>query len=374
MTAWLTGLVALPSVIWVVGILKWLGGPTRKSAEYVDSSTVVVVVARNEEYTIVDCLDSIARQNTPAKDIVLIDDSSADRTAELALEVARKHGSIRVVSLVDGTTRVSPKKQALSVGFVQTSSDRVALTDADCAVPIAWLWSLSAEFDSETGAVIGASWPTTHNTLSERIYRCERLIANTLMASACGWGSPASACGHSILYAREALKKVEAPVRRDLPSGDDDLTVQAVAKAGYKVRFCAKPESVVRDLGGLRGPRWSQAARHQSVTHLYPTQWRLLFASTIVSNLLSIFLLLLLPVFDAPTIPISAILLKVCLDATAGWLLARKLRLDITGIEILLASTVLPFWAIWRAAAGIFGKSFVWRGRRMDNSRHAVSA
>lgn len=374
MTAWLTGLVALPSVIWVVGILKWLGGTTRKSVDYVDSSTVVVVVARNEERTIVDCLDSIARQITPAKDIVLIDDSSTDRTTEFALEVAREHGSIRVVTLVDGATRVSPKKHALSAAFVQTSSDRVALTDADCAVPIAWLRSLSTEFDSETGAVIGASWPTSPNTLSDQIYRWERLIANTLMASACGWGSPASACGHSILYAREALKKVEAPVRRDLPSGDDDLTVQAVAKAGYRVRFCAKPESVVTDLGGLRGPRWSQAARHQSVTHLYPIQWRLLFVSTIVSNLLSIILLLLMPVFDAPTIPISAILLKVCLDATAGWLLARRLRLDITGIEILFASIVLPFWAIWRAAAGIFGKSFVWRGRKMENSRHSVSA
>ncbi len=374
MTVWSTGLVALPSAVWVVGILKWLGGSSRKSVKYAGHSTVVIVVARNEERTIVDCLDSIARQIIPAKEIVLMDDSSADRTEELALEVACNHASIRVVRLVDGTTRVSPKKQALAAAFAQTSSDCVALTDADCAVPTTWLQSLNAELDSETGAVIGASWPTMPETLSERIYRWERLIANTLMASACGWGSPASACGHSILYAREVLKKVDAPVRRDLPSGDDDLTVQAVAKAGYKVRFCAKPESVVTDLGGLRGSRWSQAARHQSVTHLYPIQWRLLFAATIVSNLLSIFLLLLLPMFDAPIIPSVAILLKICLDAAAGWLLARKLRLNISVLEILLASMVLPFWAIWRAAASLFGKSFVWRGRTINMSCHAVSA
>ncbi|MBL0060369.1 MAG: glycosyltransferase [bacterium] len=374
MTVWLTGLVALPSAIWVAGILKWLGESGRKSVEYAEASTAVVVVARNEERTIVDCLDSIAKQSTPAKEIVLMDDYSTDKTVELAIEVARVCANMRVVHMVDGIARVSPKKRALSAAFELTSSDRVALTDADCAVTAEWLQSLSAELDSETGAVIGASWPCKPTTFSERIYRWERLIANTLMASACGWGSPASACGHSILYKREALKKVDAPVRRDLPSGDDDLTVQAVAKAGYKVCFCAKPESVVTDLGGLRGSRWSQAARHQSVTHLYPIQWRLLFAATIISNLLSIFLLLLLPAFDAPTIPSVAILLKTCLEATAGRLLARKLRLEISVLEIFLASFVLPFWVIWRAAASIFGKSFDWRGRKMKTSRHAVSA
>ncbi len=374
MTVWLTGFVVLPSALWVVGVLKWIAGSNRKSANYVQNSTTVIVVARNEEQTIVDCLSSVANQVAPANEIVLMDDFSTDKTFALATEVSQRFPNVRVERADDGPNRVSPKKHALLSAYAMTSSDRVALTDADCVVPSTWLRSLGSEFDSETGAVIGASWPNVPITLSERVYRWERLIANTLMASACGWGTPASACGHSILYAREALTKVDAPVRRDLPSGDDDLTVQAVAKAGYKVRFCANAESVVRDLGGLRGSRWSQAARHQGVTRLYPARWRLLFAASIVANLVSLVLLLFIPLFDDPTIPSLAVFGKVCFDTSAGVLLARKLKLDISVVEIFLASLVLPIWAIWRSAAGLFGKSFDWRGRKMGAPQGATSS
>lgn len=366
MTIWLTGLIVLPSAIWIAGALKWLLASTRKPGLYRQPDVSVVVVARNEELTIEACLRSISVQGSLVKEIVLMDDSSTDRTLEQAQSIAKECPKLIVEAVSSDETPVSPKKHALSLAFANISGKYVALTDADCAVPTKWLSSFASELEHNTGSVLGASWPHKPKSFSERVYRWERLIANTLMASACGWGSPASACGHSILYLHEALKKVDAPIRPDLPSGDDDLTVQAVAKAGYKVKFCASPDSVVADLGGLRGSRWSQAARHQSVTHLYPIHWRLLFVATIVSNLMSILLLFYLPFSESPFFFSKVLALKVLIDAAAGATLALKLRLDISVLEIILASLLLPIWTVWRALAGTLGKTYYWRGRKMD--------
>lgn len=330
-------------------------------------------MARNESATIRECLNSLLTQNSPLDEVLMYDDASTDRTRELADEIARSHSKLKVFSSPDDPAIKSPKKRALADGFAKASCELVALTDADCVVPAKWNDAMAAEFDEKTGAVIGASWPLEKNSLVERVYRWERLTANTLMASACGWGYPASACGHSIFYMRRALLDVNAPVHREIPSGDDDLTVQAIARQGYSVRFCASAESVVRDLGGLRGSRWNQAARHQSVTHLYPLRWRILFAASIVANVVALSALVLVPFVESKLFIVEVLAGKLIMDGFAGVLLTQRLKLDIGAVEIFCASLLLPVWTLWRTIAALFGKKYVWRGRSVNAQSLAVS-
>lgn len=358
------GLVVLPSTIWLFGVMLWWLTQRESKCERKDVGVSVVVVARNEETTIRRCLESIVNQSVQAKEIVLIDDSSSDETYTIATEVAKKHRTIRIESL-QAEAKVSPKKEALLQAFGTIDGDYVALTDADCEVPSKWIEALVSAFDESTGAVIGASWPSNSTTLADRFYRWERLIANTLMASACGWRRPASACGHNLLFSREALQDVDAPVHRDLPSGDDDLTVQAIARAGFKVKFCGDPTSVVTDLGGVRGSRWSQAARHQSVTPFYPFYWRIMFALTITCNILVLLILPAVFFFQVSSNLLGGVILKTLFDACSACLIRRQLRLDIPFTEIALASLLVPFWAIWRGLAASVGRSYDWRGRKV---------
>jgi hypothetical protein len=51
------------------------------------------------------------------------------------------------------------------------------------------------------------------------------------------------------------------------------------------------------------------------------------------------------------------------LDIASGVLVARKLRLNITTLEIVTGGILLPFWTIWRAASALLGGGYAWRGR-----------
>ncbi|NUO18172.1 glycosyltransferase [bacterium] len=361
---WLYATLLLPSLFWLIGVVRWLGAKRKGSQAEQTQSIAVVVVARNEERTISDCLISICEQCIGPQEVILMDDSSDDQSPEIVRNLAKKYGKLRMVTFTSKAGR-SPKKTGLALAFANIDTELVALTDADCVVPNKWLESMAKYSDSKIGAVIGASWPSNDKGILSRIYRWERLIANVSMASACGWGSPASACGHNILYRREALNVVEAPVRRDLTSGDDDLTVQAIARAGFRVVFCPDSESVVHDLGGVRGSRWSQAVRHQSVTKLYPLHWQVVFLMSVVSGVVVPASLVALPAFGQILIPVSFAAAKILLDTFSGIFVKRKLKLDISNLEILLASLLLPFWMIWRALASIFGKSYSWRDRKI---------
>ncbi|MCB9357209.1 MAG: glycosyltransferase [Calditrichaeota bacterium] len=362
--------VVLPSVLLVTGLLLWRAKSGRWVAQVAtDGSSIgIAVVGRNEQQTVGLCLESVLAQTHLFPKVVrFIDDDSSDRTKEIAEQLAVANQCLEVsANPVDRGLCHSPKKEALAFAFSRIDTQWIAVTDADCAVPADWLSSLIANSDDSCGAVLGASWPPTG---VPETYRWERLIANISMASACGWGFPASACGHSILYRRQAIEDVGAPVRRDLPSGDDDLTVQAIARTGWRVVFCDSPESVVTD-HGARGSRLSQAARHQSVTRFYPIRWRLLFAWTSLVGVLSYPLLLSPLIFPSCSILAAATIVKVALDTAAGVWFSRRMKLDITPPGVLAGSLFLPIWLVWRVFAHVFRGRYIWRGRQFESARN----
>ncbi len=358
-----------PAIIWFVGLVKWaLEDSAVRSQPPADVSLAVAVVGRNEEATIGRCLESILKQEEVClQQVIFTDDQSEDSTLRVALEFATQDNRLLVRQQSDTLlkTGASPKKTALSFAFTELQTDFIAVTDADCIVPVAWLAGLTSYADSETGSVIGPSWPLADTGLKARFYRWERLLANVTMASACGWGFPASACGHSLLYRRKALIEVEAPVRRDLPSGDDDLTVQAIARKGWKVRFSGAPESVVRE-AGVRGSLFAQAARHQSVTRFYPVRWRILYAWSAAAGMLS-FPLLFAAAIDLSYIALSGtVILKVIIESAVGYWFAKKLRLGIGLPETIAGVAFLPAWTAWRLSAHTFSRKQEWRGRRFS--------
>lgn len=113
-------------------------------------SLAVVVIARNEERTIGDCLASCLESARLAMkkgliqsaEVVLVDSASSDRTREIA-----KQMSVRVLAI--------PPHWPLSaaagrfVGLEYTSSDLVLFVDGDYILETGWLVLALAEFKAE---------------------------------------------------------------------------------------------------------------------------------------------------------------------------------------------------------------------------------
>lgn len=92
-------------------------------------SISVMIAAYNEEAGLGTTLDSILLQGYPGKlEIIVINDGSSDRTAEIASEYANKHSFIRLLDL----KKNGGKANALNAGLRKTRHNLVVTVDADC--------------------------------------------------------------------------------------------------------------------------------------------------------------------------------------------------------------------------------------------------
>jgi glycosyltransferase involved in cell wall biosynthesis len=113
-----------------------------------DASTVpaariaVIVCAHNEQAFIDPCLRGILAQTRPADEVVVVDNASTDRTAQVAGGLA----GVRVVS--------EPHKglvRARATGAGQTTAELLVYLDADCRPPRHWLARMERRFAQRPG-------------------------------------------------------------------------------------------------------------------------------------------------------------------------------------------------------------------------------
>jgi glycosyltransferase involved in cell wall biosynthesis len=105
----------------------------------------VLIPARNEEELLPRCLSSvlIARAHLAGpmtSDIVVVADSSTDRTAQIAAEILHSTGTVLNADVrTAGTSRASAAKTALARNRVPLERCWLVNTDADCVIPPSWL-------------------------------------------------------------------------------------------------------------------------------------------------------------------------------------------------------------------------------------------
>jgi len=115
----------------------------------------VVIPAFNEERRVGSTLEAIADYLDAAgleHEIVVVDDGSRDRTAEVVREAAARHPRIRLTTLA----RNSGKGAAVRAGVAATAGDEVLFTDADLATPITELPKLRARLAEGYDIALGS--------------------------------------------------------------------------------------------------------------------------------------------------------------------------------------------------------------------------
>jgi glycosyltransferase involved in cell wall biosynthesis len=124
----------------------------------------IVIPALNEERMIGPCLASLCNQSSIPDEIIVVDNDSRDKTAE----IAKSFGDIVVV-----TERRRGITYARNTGFDAASGDIIARCDADCRLPSWWVTRIVEIFDdSEVLAMTGPARfydvpPWMQSTISE---------------------------------------------------------------------------------------------------------------------------------------------------------------------------------------------------------------
>ncbi|MEU4742523.1 glycosyltransferase [Actinosynnema sp. NPDC023658] len=96
-----------------------------------DGPVTVVVPARDEEHCIERCLTGLRGQDYPDLRIVVVDDASSDRTAEIVRRHAEQDPRVRLVSSSGPPSGWAGKVHALHLGTAEADTDWLLFVDAD---------------------------------------------------------------------------------------------------------------------------------------------------------------------------------------------------------------------------------------------------
>jgi glycosyltransferase involved in cell wall biosynthesis len=123
------------------------------------TSITVIIPARNEEENIGACLASISNQSYPKNlfEVIVVDDFSTDRTAEIVTSFADKNVSL--FSLKDFANEGelnSYKKKAIEIGILKAKGKLIVTSDADCIVQNRWLETIACFYEKHHPVFIAA--------------------------------------------------------------------------------------------------------------------------------------------------------------------------------------------------------------------------
>ncbi len=202
----------------------------------------VIVPARNEERSIRDCVRSICASDYPAFEVIVVDDRSEDRTAEVARAVAPDRA--RRVVVVEGAElpdRWFGKPWACTQGAAEARGDLLLFTDADTvhepplmAMAVAGL----EEDDADALTVMGRQ---LMETFWERLVQPQIVIPMLLrfsnMGRPCeprGWRG-AIANGQYLLFRRSVYEELGGHDAVKNEVVEDQRLAQILCRSGKKL-------------------------------------------------------------------------------------------------------------------------------------------
>lgn len=166
----------------------------------------IVVPAFNEERriaTTLDCLLQHYAENEEPTEILVVDDGSSDRTAEVVLWYQRKNNSVNLLQVPHGG-----KGAAVRQGVNHAKGDFVFLCDADLKEGVAQLDKLEAALAGGADVAIGSRWVESDGAESQPFFRrvCSRIFnffAHGLLGlhfkdTQCGLKAFTNAAAHSM--------------------------------------------------------------------------------------------------------------------------------------------------------------------------------
>lgn len=337
----------------------------------------VVIAARNEERDITSCLESLLDSTYPNDrfEVIVVNDGSADDTLRIASAFSSKHAlqpSFRVVSVPQqgesqGVRTTGHKKAALAFGILHSRGTILALTDADCRLPAAWLDRMVESFDSRTGFVAGPVAFSYGKTIFSRIVALEFMGLAGISAGSIGIGEPASCSGASVAFRRDVYDEVGGYTQLGhLSSGDDELLMQRIdSRTNWRIRYCAHrdatvvtrpPDSVDSFL--RQRTRWASKAAYYEKPLL-----KAMYASVYLF-ILSLPVLMIAAFYESALLPLGVFMLVVKIAAERRVLVPAA---QFFGGQSLMRYHIpaQPFqvaYVLWAGITGLAG-NYEWKSR-----------
>ncbi len=337
----------------------------------------IIIPARNEEKNIASCINGIIQQDYPtsAYEIIVIDDCSDDKTAQIVNDLIAKspNTNIRLIRLGErkDLPQNSFKKFALSQGIAQSQYPWIITTDADCAHPKYWLAAFASFIEKYDPVMVSGPVelaPLKNDTLGA--YQALEFSGLIAIGGACMQHKSPNLCnGANLAYRKDIYHEVGGYKGiDDIASGDDELLMHKIA-AKYKdrVMFLKSKEATVTtapqpDMKSFiqQRKRWVSKSRKYSkkgITFILSSAY--LFNLLLVVNLLLSFYSVYFLLLFGLSLFIKLLVEYIFLGSAVRFMGQKQLMK-----KFLPASLVYVLYVLFIGIYGNFGR-YNWKGRNV---------
>ena len=210
----------------------------------------IIVAARNEEKTIINCLASISKINyDPAKyEVIIVNDESSDNTAIVTGEFISGRSNFRIIDSAQESNIPKGKARALDTGINAAKGEILFITDADCAVPPNWINGIVKHYSVDTSMVCGFTEISHQKTLDAAV----GLDLVYLLGVASGMVNhklPVSCIGNNFSFRKSSYYESGGYASLGCSVNEDFYLLQSFRKKlTGKIKFPVENDSVVSTL------------------------------------------------------------------------------------------------------------------------------
>jgi poly-beta-1,6-N-acetyl-D-glucosamine synthase len=211
----------------------------------------VLVPAYNEEVVIERCLDSLAANQYRRKEVLVIDDGSRDRTAEVVQSWIKRHPDISVKLIRQANTG---KAAAINHGLAQASGSLIMVLDADSVLSPNALSEVPHYFYNPQTVLIAANVKImADKKLFSLIQRYEYLISYRLKKALTHYNMEYIIGGVGSTFRASLIKQIGG-YDTDTLTEDIDFSMKVVRQGNKRYRLGYAPSVIAYTEGVLTLP------------------------------------------------------------------------------------------------------------------------
>ena len=360
-------LAAIPAIMFLLNMRLYRVPEAEKASG--DAKVSVLIPARNEAALIAKAVHSVLRNRGVELEVVVLDDHSTDRTAEIVGELARKDSRVRLVGAPPLPAGWCGKMHACSALSREAAHPYLVFMDADVTLGEDALARM-VSFVEETGADLASGFPREETgSLAEAL--AIPLIHFVLLgflpiARMRHSGSEAygAGCGQLFIARRDAYAKAggHGAIRRSMHDG---LTLpRAFRRAGLRTDlFDATPLATCHMYRGLKAV-WNGMTKN-AIEGIAAPRRILPFTILLLGGQVLPFVLLVFCLATGCSVPALALsVAAVALACLVRIVAAARFR------QSRLGALLHPFGVLFLLAAKwyalilhLLGRPVTWRGR-----------
>ncbi|NUM34772.1 MAG: glycosyltransferase [Candidatus Brocadiae bacterium] len=307
----------------------------------------IIIPARNEEEVLKDTLPSILQQEYKAKEVILVDDHSTDKTYAVARSIQEqyKNNTLEIIQGKPLQEGWAGKLWALNQGLAKAKGEWILLTDADLYYAPNLLPSLMAFATEKKASMVSLMAKLRTNIFWEKLLIPSFLYFFKLMYPFGSVSNPdskvAAAAGGCILIRKEALEEIGGIASIKNALIDDISLAKKIKEKGHSLFLMDGPDlESKRGYDTLSGI-WNMVAR-SAFTELKYSYIRLSGCTLIM---LIAFAMPILGSFFPLFAPVSPLLF---LPGFIAWLL-----MSITYLPTIQYFKVFPAFALTLPLSGL---------------------